>query len=129
MRLKTLACLCLLQISCAALTGSATDALRVTASPRSAQVRIDDEMVGSAPTTVQVPKRRQSSVEVSAPGYQTAACSTRMSASGGYVAADIALCVLLFPIGCISFVDAAGAWNELESAHCHVTLAPEPKAE
>lgn len=123
---KTAATLALLSsIGCANITAPSTDRMRVVASPRAAQVSLDGEVVGAAPTHVEVPRRGSSSVEVSAPGYATSSCSTRMSPSGGYIAADIALCVLLFPIGCISFIDANGAWNALASPVCNVKLQPE----
>jgi hypothetical protein len=110
------------EYGCASITGSSTDVLRVNASPVSARVRIDGQDRGMAPLSVDVPKTRRSYVDVVAKGYHPASCSTQMSASGGYVAADIALCVFLFPLGCLSFIDAGGAWNTLESPQCNVEL-------
>lgn len=123
---KVFVCLvAVFHLHCAAITGSRTERLRVTASPPSAQVRLDDEVLGPAPQSVSVPKRGNASVEVTAPGYRTATCDTSMSASAGYIAADVALCVLLFPLGCLSFIDAAGYWNQLAHDHCSVKLSPE----
>lgn len=129
MRRKISYVLFALQFSCASITASSTDSLRVNASPKSAVVQMNGNVVGHAGTSVEVPRRGNTLVEISAPGYQTAMCSTKMTASGGYVAADIALCVFLFPIGCISFIDAGGAWNQLESPQCTATLARDTVAE
>lgn len=112
-------------IGCASITGSSTERLRVMASPPGATVQVDGESRGTAPVSVNISKYERSSVEVVAPGYQTGSCDTHMSPSGGYIAADVALCLFLFPIGCISFIDAGGAWNALEQPHCHVSLVPD----
>lgn len=120
-----LAFILIVQAGCASITASATDRLRVVATPPGASVQVDGEMRGAAPMSVELSKHERSEVQVSAPGYHPASCNTRMSASGGYIAADVALCVFLFPIGCISFIDAGGAWNTLEQPHCHVNLLPD----
>jgi hypothetical protein len=109
--LALLACLPL--AGCATLTGSRIDYLRVESVPPGANVSVDGIGGGRTPAVVEVDKRRPPLVEVSVPGQPPVLCSTAMSAAPGYVAADVILCVLLFPIGCVSFVDAAGAWNEL----------------
>jgi hypothetical protein len=124
--MRTLSILALFApVSCASIVAPATDQLRVYAAPKAAEVSLDGETLGSAPMTLDIPKHGRSSVEVSAPGYRRAICRTEMTANGGYVAADVALCVLFFPIGCISFIDAGGAWNELDRPTCNVTLSPE----
>lgn len=127
MKAKFVFSLLLAQISCASLTASSTDSLRVNASAPGATVHVNGINRGLAPMVVDVPRKGGTFVEVSAPGYRSAACSTQMSASGGYIAADVALCLLLFPIGCLSFIDAGGAWNGLNTDQCDVVLAPEPK--
>lgn len=114
------------QFSCASLTASSMDHLRVNASPEQATVRVNGVERGQAPMEVEVSKRGHTFVDVTAPGHHTSPCSTEMSANGGYIAADIALCLLLFPIGCISFIDADGAWNQLESPQCDVVLTKRP---
>lgn len=115
----------LLHTACASITASSTQRLRVVATPPGASVQVDGESRGAAPMSVELSRHERSEVQVSAPGYRSASCNTYMSASGGYIAADIALCVLFFPIGCISFIDAGGAWNTLEQPHCHLNLMPE----
>lgn len=116
--------LMLAQLNCASITASSTERLRVNASVPDAVVSFNGENRGPAPVTLEVPKNRNSTVVVRAPGHRPMSCSTAMTPNGGYIAADIALCVLLFPIGCISFIDAGGAWNQLESSSCDVTLEP-----
>jgi putative lipoic acid-binding regulatory protein len=110
---------------CAAITASSTDDLRVISTPAAALVRVDGNIVGATPRTVEVTRKRPEAVEVMAPGFHTQQCQVRMSAGGGYIAADIILCVLLFPIGCISFIDAGGSWNTLDQTSCAVTLIPD----
>jgi hypothetical protein len=112
----------ILQASCASITASRTDRLKVSATPPGAIVTMDGDNRGAAPVTVDVPRGRQSTVEITAPGFRAATCDTSMSPGGGYIAADVVLCVLLFPVGCISFIDAGGAWNELRSPVCSVSL-------
>ena len=121
----TLFLLAALLAGCASITGSSTERLRVVASPPGASVQVDGELRGTSPMSVELSKQERSNVRVSAPGYHAASCDTRMSASGGYIAADVALCVFFFPIGCLSFIDAAGAWNKLEQPHCHLSLLPD----
>ncbi len=122
--LALLACLPL--AGCATLTGSRIDYLRVESVPPGANVSVDGIGGGRTPAVVEVDKRRPPLVEVSVPGQPPVLCSTAMSAAPGYVAADVILCVLLFPIGCVSFVDAAGAWNELSQPVCRVHFGPPP---
>lgn len=121
---QTIALLLLFQIGCASITGSSHELLQVHAGVPQATVRVNGHERGSAPVSIEVPKHGSTVVEVSAPGYRSALCSTRMSAGGGYIAADIALCFFLFPIGCISFIDAGGAWDRLEAPQCDADLSP-----
>ncbi len=76
--------------------------------------------IGITPVTVMVEKQRTPQVVLSMPGYAPQACYPRQSPGVGYVVADSLLCLFLFPIGCVSFIDAGGAWNELEVNSCSV---------
>lgn len=125
MNLRITVWMMLAQMGCASLTASPTDRLRITASVPNAVVSVDGENRGPAPVAVELPKNRRSHVVVRAPGYRPMTCSTAMTPAAGYVAADIALCVLLFPIGCMAFIDAFGAWNVLASSSCEAELRPQ----
>ncbi len=110
--------------ACATLTAPKTDLLAVTSNPAGAEVRVNGQVVARTPAAVELERRRPSSVEVSLPGYYSQACPVRLQPSNSYVVPDVILCILLFPIGCIAFIDAEGAWNELDPRACYVSLAP-----
>ncbi|MGC4121832.1 MAG: hypothetical protein QM765_46090 [Myxococcales bacterium] len=120
--LAALACLPL--TACATLTAPRTEYLQVQSEPPGASVRVNGIGGGCTPAAVQVDKHRPPIVQVSMAGQASAYCSTEMSAAPRYVVADVILCVLLFPIGCISFMDAGGAWDELNQPVCIVRFAP-----
>ena len=123
--LRCLALLACVPLSgCATLSGSRVEYLRVDSIPQGAAVNVNGVGGGYTPAAVEVDKHHPSVVQVSMAGQPPVFCSTEMSASPGYVAADVILCLLLFPIGCISFIDAAGAWNELSHPVCMVHFAP-----
>jgi len=109
---------------CATLTGSSTEMLSVVSNPAGAEVRVNGMPTGRTPTQVEVDKKRTPTIEVLMPGYAPATCPVRMRPGTGYVVADTALCIFLFPVGCISFLDGSGAWNELENGVCSVNLQP-----
>ncbi len=109
---------------CAAITAGSTDELKVNSTPPGAQVRVDGVPTATTPATIRVSRKRPPTVDVAAPGYASQQCPVQMSAGGGYIAADIAWCVVAFPLGCISFIDAGGSWNELEQGSCDVALQP-----
>lgn len=113
---------------CAAITASRTDTLHVYSSPPGAEIRVNGTVAGRTPASIQVTRKAPETVEVVASGYDPQRCPVSMTAGGGYVAGDVLLCVLLFPIGCISWIDAGGDWNTLVSPHCSVTLHPAPAA-
>jgi hypothetical protein len=73
---------------------------------------------------VEIEKKRIPQIEVTMAGYQSQPCMTHASPGAGYLVADAVLCAALFPVGCISFIDADGARNELDSRACHVNLQP-----
>jgi len=112
---------------CASITAPRNDYLRVVSQPPGASVRVNGIGGGYTPAVVEVDKQHPPVVDVSVPGQPPFICSTRMSAATGYVVADILLCVFLFPFGCVSFIDASGAWNELDHPFCAVTFAPGTK--
>jgi hypothetical protein len=120
--------LLLLGSGCASITAGRYDVLTVRAAPPGAIVQVDGVPVGQAPLGVGIDRRRAPSVVVTAPGFQPQQCPVRLLAGGGYVAADVVLCAVLFPIGCVSFIDAGGAWNALEQPSCFVVLQPEAAA-
>lgn len=107
---------------CATLTASKYATLQVASNPPGAEVRLYGSPAGRTPVALELDKSRIPSVEVAAQGYAPQTCRVRMSPAIGYVVADVILCVFLFPLGCISFIDAIGAWNELESPACTVDL-------
>lgn len=109
---------------CASITASRTDMLSVNSNITGADVMVDGVRVAQAPAQIELDKKRPASVYVTAPGRTSHQCQTRMSAGGGYIVADVVLCILLFPLGCISFIDAGGAWNELEQPSCNAMLSP-----
>lgn len=110
-------------IGCASITASRSEPFSVVSEPPGAEVRLNGSVVGRTPTRVDIPRQMSSPlIEVGQPGYSTEACHITHSAGGGYVAADVVLCVLFFPIGCVSFIDANGSWNELVENRCAVSL-------
>ncbi len=111
-------------VGCASMTGAKTDRLMVTSNPSGAQILVNGAVHGQTPGWVELSKEERNMVQVSAPGYAPTTCNTATAAKGGYVAADVALCIFLFPFGCVSFIDAGGAWNELKHPSCDATLAP-----
>ena len=109
---------------CATLTGPRAEVLNVTSEPPGADVLVNGVNVTRAPGSVELDRTRLQSVVLSLPGYAPVACNTRMSPGPGYLVSDTLLCVLLFPFGCVAFVDASGAWNELEQPNCYARLVP-----
>lgn len=125
-RLSQLVLLSLLSTlaGCASLTASRSELLNVQSQPPGAQVRADGATVGTTPATIDIDLRYPPIVEVTMPGYSTETCRTRMSPGIGYVVADALLCLVLFPVGCIAFIDAGGAWNQLQNDRCYANLQP-----
>lgn len=113
-------------LNCASLTASHVAYLPVVSNPPDAEVRVDGIPVGRTPMTVALDKgNTRPFVQVLLDGYSPAVCNAHLSPGRWYVAADIAMCVLLLPpVGCIAFEDAAGAWNMLDVDQCHVDLQP-----
>lgn len=124
MRVLLLVVAASLVTGCATITGGKTDYFTVSSNPPGAEVKVDGLVLGRTPTTVELDKKRAPGVEVSLPGYFPQTCRPRYAPGTGYVIADSLMCLLLFPFGCIAFIDAGGAWNELESASCNVQLQP-----
>lgn len=110
---------------CASLTGTRTDPYMIYSTPPGATVAVNGVPIGTTPVTVMVEKQRAPQVALSMPGYAPQSCFPRLSPGTGYVVADSLLCLFLFPIGCIAFIDAAGAWNELEVNSCNVYFQPQ----
>jgi PEGA domain len=111
---------------CATITAPRTERVAVHSYPEGAEVRVVGVPQGNTPTSVEVEKRFPPTIQVSMTGYQPEECRLRTSPGTFYVVADVALCLVLFPFGCISFIDASGAWNELVSTTCNVSLKPRP---
>jgi len=112
---------------CASITASRSESFSVLSDPPGAQVRLNGSLVGTTPAVIDIPRQANSpQIEVSQDGYSTETCRLSHSAGGGYVAADVVMCVLLFPIGCVSFIDANGSWNQLVETQCRVSLEPLP---
>jgi hypothetical protein len=110
---------------CATTVASKTQTFSVSSNPEGAQVLLNGQPVGVTPAHIEIPRKLDPlAIEVSMPGRQTQVCPVQHSAGGGYVAPDVVMCVLLFPIGCVAFVDADGSWNELNTGACNVTLPP-----
>ena len=109
---------------CATLMSSKTASYSIDSSPSGAEVRVGGQSMGRTPVTIQVDKSKPADVEVSIPGFGSQKCQPKTSIGAGYVAADLALCAFMFPIGCLSFIDAGGAWNGLDDTSCHVNLSP-----
>lgn len=124
MRFLSLLLVASLATGCATITGGKTDYFNVNSNPPGAEVKVDGLVLGRTPTTVELDKKRAPGVEVSLPGYFPQTCRPRYAPGTGYVIADALMCLLLFPIGCIAFIDAGGAWNELENPSCTVQLQP-----
>jgi hypothetical protein len=109
---------------CATITASKTELVAINSHPDGAQVRVDGMPRGFTPMTVEVEKKRPPKIQLSMPGYQPGECRLRTYVGAGYAIADVAMCAVLFPLGCASFIDANGAWNELEATTCNVGLQP-----
>lgn len=109
---------------CAAITASRFEMLTVNSYPPGAEVRVNGVPAARTPASIAIDRKRPPLVEVASPGLPPRACPFRMTPGGGYIAADVLLCVFLFPVGCISFIDAAGDWNVLDPPACYVGLEP-----
>jgi hypothetical protein len=116
--------LAVVSTGCATLTGPKYERIQVTSNPPGAEVRLYGAPVGRTPVPVELDLTRPAQIEVEAQGYAPQQCRVRLQPGVGYVVADVVLCVLLFPLGCISFIDAMGAWNEADVRACNVNLAP-----
>lgn len=115
--------------ACASITASRTEPFSVTSSPPGAEVTLNGSYVGRTPVTVDVPRRMPSpEVVLRMAGHEPRSCNLSHSVGGGYVAANTIMCVLLFPIGCVSFIDGNGSWNELVTDGCSVAFEPPPAA-
>lgn len=127
MRLALTSCLALSLAAsgCASITGTRTDPYMVYSTPQGATVSVNGVPIGTTPVTVMVDKQRAPQVTLSIPGYAPQSCYPRLAPGVGYVVADSLLCLFLFPIGCIAFIDAGGAWNELETNSCNVYFQPQ----
>ena len=123
--LSAVAAAILAATGCATTTASKTQSFSVSSNPEGGQIVLNGQPVGVTPAVIEIPRKLNPlAVEVRMPGHQTQVCPVHHSAGGGYIAPDVAMCVLLFPIGCVAFVDADGSWNEIDSGACNVTLPP-----
>lgn len=109
---------------CATIVASRTTPVQVMSGVPGAEVRINGMPVGRTPTTIEVDRKHPPRIEVAAPGYYPQTCWPRTSIGVGYILADTAMCLLLFPFGCIAYIDASGAWNDVEDEVCSVNLQP-----
>ncbi|MBX7098128.1 MAG: PEGA domain-containing protein [Myxococcaceae bacterium] len=114
-----------LSVGCATVSASTTVPYRVDSSPQGAEILVDGQSVGWTPATITLPRKASSTVQLKSPGFEAHTCRTAMTPAGGYVAADTLMCLFLFPLGCVAFVDAGGAWNDLQESSCQATLVPE----
>jgi PEGA domain len=112
---------------CASITASRADPYMIYSTPPGATVSVNGVPIGTTPVTVMVEKTKAvPAVSLSMPGYPAQSCFPRLSPGTGYIVADTLLCLFVPPLlGCIAFVDAAGAWNELEVNNCNVYFAPQ----
>lgn len=111
---------------CATLLAPKTDTLAVFSNPPGAQVLVDGAPQGVTPAQIVIEKKHPPTVVVGMPGFVQQSCPVILGIGTDYAVADAALCVLLFPLGCVALVDATGAWNELEKDTCAVNLQPDP---
>jgi hypothetical protein len=122
---KLLAVASMVVSGCASITASRSEPFSVLSEPPGAEVRLNGSIVGTTPTQVDIPRQMNSPlIEVTRRGFSTEACHVTHSAGGGFVAADVAMCLFLFPIGCIALIDANGSWNSLDVDWCRVSLKP-----
>jgi hypothetical protein len=130
MFLTAVAGVALSSTGCASLVASRTSPYQVVSDVPGAEVRVNGMPVGRTPTIVEIDRKHPQRIEVTAPGRSSQTCWPRTSVGMGYVVADTALCLVFFPLGCIAFIDASGAWNELDDTMCSVSLQPsgEPAA-
>jgi hypothetical protein len=109
---------------CATIVASRTTPYQVVSAVPGAEVRINGMPVGRTPTTLEVDKKQPPRIEVAAPGHYPQTCWPKTTIGAGYIIADTAMCLLLFPFGCIAYIDATGAWNEVSDQVCSVNLQP-----
>ncbi len=115
-----------LATGCATLTAPKAETMYVTSSPPGADIRINGAVVGRTPGSIGIDKQSPPRVEVGFPGQPGTSCPVLMSPGGGSVASDALLCLFLFPVGCISFIDAGGNWNVLQTPACSANLGGQP---
>ncbi|GMU59715.1 MAG: hypothetical protein AMXMBFR34_14780 [Myxococcaceae bacterium] len=122
--LTVVAGIALSSTGCATMVASRTSPYQIVSDIPGAEVRVNGMPVGRTPTVVEIDRKHPQRIEVSAPGRYAQTCWPRTSVGMGYVVADTALCLLLFPFGCIAYIDASGAWNDLDDNICSVSLQP-----
>lgn len=109
---------------CATLFNPKTDFVEVDSLPAGAHVLVDGTPVGQTPTRVEVElKAPPRLIQLQLQGFAPQSCQVKTTVAIGYAAADAALCLVTL-VGCVSFIDAVGAWNQLETSRCNVTLVP-----
>lgn len=111
---------------CASTVAAKYDMVSVTSEPSGAEVMVNGHPSGHTPTSVAVEKRLANNtvVTIQMAGHESQQCRLSGSPGVGYVVADAIWCVALFPIGCVAFVDAGGAWNIVDQQDCAATLRP-----
>ncbi len=113
----------ILATGCATLTAPRYQMLQVESIPPGATVKVNGAEAARAPVAVPIDRAKPPPVvEVSMPEKPPFVCPVWTTPGSGYVVSDVLLCVFLFPIGCISFVDAGGAWNVLAMPVCRVNF-------
>lgn len=109
---------------CATMVASKTSPYNIVSAVPGAEVRINGMPVGRTPTTVDIDRKHPQRIEVSMPGYYPQTCWPHTSVGVVYALVDTAICLAAFPLGCISFIDASGAWNSVDDEVCNVNLQP-----
>lgn len=122
--LSAVATVAMMSTGCASMFASRTSPYQVVSAVPGAEVRINGMPVGRTPTTIEVDRKHPPRIEVSAPGHYAQTCWPRTQVGALYAIADTALCLAFFPLGCIAFIDASGAWNEVTEDVCSVNLQP-----
>jgi hypothetical protein len=110
---------------CAAVFRDSSVRVRVESDPQGAEIRHDDEVLGTTPAALDVERRATTDLLLTKPGYADHRGVVKKHLNAGWVVADVATCVIPVALCIPLLVDAvSGAWMDVDERYRAHLRAP-----
>jgi hypothetical protein len=109
---------------CAAAFRGKTAAITVDSTPPGAEASARGQDLGPTPAAVTVERKRPGTITLAKPGYETATVAPKRKVNGGWLAVDLATCIVPVALCIPLLVDAiSGRWYDVKDLR--TSLKPE----